>query len=109
VGCVRVNPLHHLWPRPARRTEDGASRRRRPCSPVALAPQAQVAAGGDLAATAMLWSVWTRMSYAWAVLFGLWCLQSLLAPQGTAPSRRHVLSEVTAIAALSAFTAEMRC
>jgi beta-carotene 15,15'-dioxygenase len=66
----------------------------------ALAPQAQVAAGGDLAATAMLWSVWTRMAYAWAGLFGLWCLQSLLAPQGTVPSRRHVLLEVLTIAAL---------
>ncbi len=66
----------------------------------ALAPQAQVAAGGEPAATAMLWAVWTGMGYAWAVMFGLWCLQSLLVPQGSPTSRRHVLLEVLAIAAL---------
>jgi beta-carotene 15,15'-dioxygenase len=81
----------------------------------ALAPQAQVAAGGDPAATAMLWMVWTGMAYAWAALLGVWCLLSLaaqtspkspgsltrlLAPQGTAPSRRRLLLEVLAIAVL---------
>jgi Brp/Blh family beta-carotene 15,15'-monooxygenase len=90
----------------------------------ALAPQAQVAAGSDPAATAMLWLVWTGMAYAWLALFGVWCLLWLLRPlwshlsmpslplvsrmslmtpraqQSAAASRRHLLLEVLAIALL---------
>jgi beta-carotene 15,15'-dioxygenase len=68
----------------------------------ALAPQAHVAAGGDAAAAAMLWTVWTGMAYLWAAALGVWCLQSLLAPQGTPASRRRLLAEVMTIAALYA-------
>jgi beta-carotene 15,15'-dioxygenase len=66
----------------------------------ALAPQAHIAAGGDPAAAAMLWTVWTGLAYVWAALFGAWCLQSLLAPQGSPPARRQLLLEVLSIAAL---------